>query len=124
MDPVLGFKSALTLYFGAYIIGIIKLFYKVPRPYWMDGRVRGLECLMDFSGPSDRLFFVTFFYSYNLIIFLVLYSKTKHTIWLSISFGLLSFWIILQAFLLNFRGTVFYLESLIGIVYGVVYVAL
>lgn len=43
LDPVLGFKSALTLYFGAFVIAMIKLFYKVPRPYWMDRRVTGLD---------------------------------------------------------------------------------
>ena len=42
-DPVLGFKSAVTLYVGAFLISIIKLFYKVPRPFWLSDSVIGIE---------------------------------------------------------------------------------
>lgn len=77
-DPVLGFKSAFTLYIGAFLIAMLKLFYKVPRPYWIDAKVEGKECLMDFSGPSDCLFFMSFFYSYNIIIFLLTYAEKPY----------------------------------------------
>lgn len=42
-DPVLGFKSAITLYIGAFVISMIKLFYKVPRPFWISDKVKGIE---------------------------------------------------------------------------------
>lgn len=123
-DPVLGFKSAITLYVGAFIIAIIKLFYKVPRPYWIDGQVRGKMCLMDFSGPSDNQFFMAFFYSYNIIMFFIIYSKVNHRILAGVLLTLLGVVILIQAVLLNYLGTVFYLESLIGVVYGVIFTAI
>ena len=123
-DPVLGFKSAITLYLGGFVIAIIKLFYKVPRPYWIDNRVRGKMCLMDFSGPSDNQFFMTFFYSYNIIIFLMIYSRVNHKILGGILLGLLGIMLLIQGVLLNYLGTVFYLESVIGFVYGVIYTAI
>mmetsp|Transcript_9010 Transcript_9010/g.10179 ORF Transcript_9010/g.10179 Transcript_9010/m.10179 type:complete len:256 (+) Transcript_9010:541-1308(+) len=81
-------------------------------------------CLMDFSGPSDNQFFTSFFYSYNIIMFLIIYSKSNHRILAGFLLSFLAFYIIIQAILLNYLGTVFYLESLVGVVYGVIFTAL
>ena len=123
-DPVLGFKSALTLYTGAFLIALIKLFYKVPRPFWITDDVKGHLCLMDFSGPSDNQFFMTFFYSYNIIIFLIIYAEKKHHSLAAALLSILAFMIVIQALCLNYLGIGFYLESIIGVVYGVIYTAL
>ena len=96
-DPVLGFKSAITLYIGAFLISILKLFYKVPRPFWIDEEVSGKICMMDFSGPADTQFFMSFFYSYNIIIFLILYSEKRHGGLAGALLSFLAFAIVLQA---------------------------
>lgn len=123
-DPVLGFKSAFTLYIASFLISILKLFYKVPRPYWVDEKVHGKECLMDFSGPSDNEFFMTFFYSYNIIMFLVLYSEKSHKRLAAACLSINAFMVVIAALCLNYLGTGFYLESIIGVVYGILYTAL
>lgn len=96
-DPVLGFKSAFTLYIGAFVISIIKLFYKVPRPYWIDPKVEGMECHMDFSGPSSSQFFMTFFYSYNIVIFLIYYSSINRRFLAGILLSLNAFVVVIAA---------------------------
>jgi hypothetical protein len=123
-DPVLGFKSAITLYIGAFVISMIKLFYKVPRPFWISDKVKGIEWLMDFSGPSDNQFFMVFFYSYNIIIYLILYSEKRYTKLAALMLSLNSFVVVIAALCLNYLGTVFYLESIIGAVYGIIYTAI
>lgn len=123
-DPVLGFKSAVTLYVGAFLISVLKLFYKVPRPYWVEEDVKGKECLMDFSGPSDNQFFMVFFYSYNIIIFFILYSERKHSMLAALLLSTNAFMVVIAALCLNYLGTAFYLQSITGVVYGVLYTAL
>ena len=120
-DPVLGFKSALTLYVGAFVISILKLIYKVPRPYWIDNRVDGKECLMDFSGPSNIIFFLTYFYSYNIIIFFIIYADKSYFTFAGIMLSMNAFMVVIASLCLNYLGVTFYLESIIGAVYGMIY---
>lgn len=123
-DPVLGFKSALTLYAGAFIITILKMFYKVPRPFWIDSEIKGKECLMDFSGPSEIQFFMTYFYSYNIIMFFIMYAEKPNKTFAAICLSGNAFLVVIAALWLNYLGVTFYLESLTGSVYGILYCAL
>lgn len=118
---MLGFKSAITLYAGSFFISVVKLFYKVPRPYWIDGKIDGKECLMDFSGPSDNQFFMVFFYSYNIVIFLILYSEKSHTMFAALLLSVNAFAVVIAALCLNYLGTCFYLESITGVIYGLIF---
>lgn len=68
-DPLLGFKVSLVTFLGILLITMLKLFYKIPRPYWLDSGIQGKMCDLDFSGPSDHCFMICFFYTYNTIIF-------------------------------------------------------
>jgi len=38
-DPLLGFKVALVTFLGGFLITMLKLFYKIPRPYWIDSGI-------------------------------------------------------------------------------------
>lgn len=79
---------------------------------------------MDFSGPSDNQFFMVFFYSYNIIVYLIMYSEKRHTKLAALMLSLNSFVVVITALCLNYLGTVFYLESIIGAVYGIIFTAI
>ena len=76
-DSLLGFKVSITTLFGILCISILKIFYKVPRPFWIDNRVQGRYCLHDFAGPSDHIFEITFFYPYCVFMYLSKYAKVQ-----------------------------------------------
>jgi len=78
-DSILATKTALLTFFGSYIITIIQLFYKDPRPFWEDGNIHGYLCLMNYEGPSDNVFILIFLPAYLNLIYLEKYSRRpKH----------------------------------------------
>ena len=79
---------------------------------------------MDFSGPSDNQFFMVFFYSYNIIIFLVLYAEKSHRGFAAFLLSMNAFMVVIAALCLNYLGTGFYLQSITGVVYGILFTAL
>lgn len=117
-DPLLGFKVALVTFMGCFMITILKLFYKIPRPYWIDSGIQGKKCDLDFSGPSDHSFMITFFYTYITIIFFERYIEVPmHR--LSIFFISLTviLWV-LSTFALSYLGSTYIIESIVGGIYG------
>lgn len=76
---------------------------------------------MDFSGPSDIQFFMTYFYSYNIIIYFILYADKTYMKFASIMLSVNAFLVVLAALCLNYLGVTFYLESLTGAVFGIIY---
>lgn len=119
-DPLLGFKSSIVTFLGVFFIAFIKLLYQIPRPYWKFNEVLGKTCNFDFSGPSDHAFLTTFFYAYNIIIFSKYSERRRPKLVLGL-LGLNAVLVILVSFSMNYLGNTFLFESLIGMIYGVLY---
>jgi hypothetical protein len=67
---------------------------------------------------------MVFFYSYNIIIYFILYSEKQHKTFAAFLLSVNSFMVVIAALCLNYLGTAFYLQSIIGVVYGVIYTAI
>lgn len=74
-DSILSTKTALVTFFGEYVLVLAELFYKEPRPYWIDVDIQAYQCEIDFEGPSDHLFLLTFLPMYVNLIYLRKYSR-------------------------------------------------
>ncbi|CAI2364624.1 unnamed protein product [Moneuplotes crassus] len=119
-DSLLGFKTSMVTFTGVLLIALLKLLYQIPRPFWISTEVQGKACNFDFSGPSDHVFLATFFYSYVVLI----YSKYTDRFANKLQIGLLLMNIlvvILNALALNYLGSTFLFQSLIGAICGVLY---
>lgn len=104
-DSLIAFKSAILTCFGIYIITFLKLIYKDGRPFWVSFDVEGYLCEFDFAGPSYHLFLVSFFWCYNIIMYLMKYAekvKTKLVVVLFLLLTLMSVWIIIAG---EYTGT-------------------
>ena len=55
--------------FGLYLITFLKMLYKDGRPFWLIPVIDGYECMFDFAGPGYHLYIITFFWSYNIIMY-------------------------------------------------------
>lgn len=120
-DPLLGFKTALVTFFGGFTITMLKIIYKIPRPYWIDSGIKGKLCDLDFSGPSDHSFMICFFYTYVTIIFFERYiEKPKHTLTIILMGGIVLLWI-LTSLSLSYFGSTYLIESMIGGTFGFLY---
>jgi len=74
-DSLIAFKSAILTCFGVYIMSFLKLVYKDGRPFWLSSQVNGLLCEFDFAGPAFHLFIVSFFWSYNIVMYCMKYAE-------------------------------------------------
>lgn len=80
-DSMLATKTALVAFFGEFMISIVKVMYKEPRPYWVIENVGAYRCEHDFEGPSDHTFIVVFIGTYLNLIYLRKYArKPKRTL--------------------------------------------
>lgn len=120
-DPLLGFKTALVTFFGGFTITMLKIIYKIPRPYWIDSGIQGKLCDLDYSGPSDHAFWICFFYTYVTIIFFERYiEKPRHTLTI-VLIGMIAFLWLLTSLILSYFGSTFLIESMIGGTFGFLY---
>lgn len=111
----------MVTYIGIFTIILLKLMYKIPWPFWIDSQISGKTCDLDFSGPSDHAFMITFFYSYNIIIFFHWYSEEPKTRLVAFLIGLNVFVWIFVSFGLTYMGNTYLLESLLGGIFGFAY---
>jgi hypothetical protein len=106
-DSLIAFKSAIMTCFGLYIITFLKLLYKDGRPFWLSSDVKGYECVFDFAGPGYHLYIITFFWSYNIVMYCMKYSeKVNYTLvyGLFALIFLVACWIIIAGL---YTGTIF-----------------
>lgn len=85
----------------------LKLLYKDGRPFWLNEDIKGYLCIFDFAGPGYHLFTITFFYSYNIVMYCMKYSESVNRFLVNIYFLLLGFlgaWIIIAGL---YTGTIF-----------------
>lgn len=106
-DSLIAFKSAILTCFGIYIITFLKLLYKDGRPFWLSNEITGFECSFDFGGPGFHLFIISFFWSYNIIMYCMKYAEKVNRPLVYSLFGLLFFlgvWVIIAGL---YSGTIF-----------------
>ena len=107
--------------FGLYLITFLKMLYKDGRPFWLIPPIDGYECMFDFAGPGYHLYIITFFWSYNIIMYQMKYSSNVNMALVKSLFGvlvLLSVWILLAGL---YTGTIFIYQNIIGMLYGIIY---
>ena len=123
-DSLIAFKSAILTCFGLYFITFLKLMYKDGRPFWVDDDVKSYDCAFDFAGPSYHLYIITFFWSYNIIMYCMKYSENNHSTLAKFLFCILSgmaVWIVIAGL---YTGTIYIYQNVIGLLYGVIYLVL
>ena len=74
-DAILATKTALVAFSGSFIMIMLKIAYKEPRPYWADHQIKCYRCDNDFEGPSDHSFILMFLGTYMNLIYLRKYSR-------------------------------------------------
>jgi hypothetical protein len=74
-DSLIAFKSSILTCFGLYFITFLKLMYKDGRPFWLNKDIEGYDCQFDFAGPGYHLYIITFFWTYNIIMYQMKYSE-------------------------------------------------
>ena len=123
-DSLIAFKNALMTCFGIYIMTFLKLLYKDARPFWLDIGIQGYKCQFDFAAPCYHLYTVTFFWSYNIVMYCMKYAETVNYSLVRTLFLLLvlmSAWIVIGAL---YSGTIFIYQNTIGMLYGLIYLVL
>lgn len=79
-DSILATKTAILAFYGQFMLVLLRIAYKEPRPYWVNPQIQGKLCEQDFEGPSDHLFIITFLGTYLNLIYLRMYAKEPHVI--------------------------------------------
>lgn len=74
-DAILATKSALVTFFGQFVLIILQITYKEPRPFWTHSSIKAYRCESDFEGPSDHLFLIGFLPTYLNLLYLSKYSR-------------------------------------------------
>lgn len=123
-DSLIAFKSAIMTCFGLYIITFLKLLYKDGRPFWLEADIKGYDCVFDFGGPGYHLYILTFFWSYNIVMYCMKYSEKVNYTLVNLLFVLLFLvgcWIIIAGL---YTGTIFIYQNVIGMFYGLIYLVL
>lgn len=75
-DPILATKTAFVAFIGQFLLVMMKLTYKEPRPYWIITEIMSYRCQNDFEGPSDHIFLIMFVGTYLNLIYLRKYART------------------------------------------------
>lgn len=75
-DAILATKTALVGFFGEFLLVLLKIAYKEPRPFWVYKDIKTFRCnnSSDFEGPSDHIFILMFMGTYLNLIYLRKYS--------------------------------------------------
>jgi PAP2 superfamily len=87
-DPILATKTALVGFFGQFILVMMKIAYKEPRPFWVSKDITSFRCssASDFEGPSDHMFILMFLGTYSNLIYLRKYAPEPRKITSAILF--------------------------------------
>jgi membrane-associated phospholipid phosphatase len=117
-DAILATKTAIVAFFGQFLLVILKISYKEPRPFWTHPDIKGLRCQTDFEGPSDHMFIVVFLGTYLNIIYLHMYAKKPKKVLSALCLLLLVAAVVATAFSGLLLGHTYLLQSLIGLVYA------
>lgn len=123
-DSLIAFKSAILTCFGIFLITFLKLIYKDGRPFWIEKEIIGYACAFDFGGPGYHLYTLTFFWSYNIIMYCMKYAEKVNYLLVAILFGglgLTGIWIVISGL---YEGTIFIYQNVIGMLYGLIYLVL
>jgi len=107
-----------------YFITFLKLLYKDGRPFWQNDKIDSHDCVFDFSGPGYHLYIITFFYTYNIIMYCMKYSENVNKRLVAVLFialAILTVWIMIAGL---YTGTIFIYQNIIGLLYGVIYLVL
>jgi hypothetical protein len=124
-DSLIAFKSSILTCFGLYFITFLKLLYKDGRPFWLIDPIDGYDCMFDFAGPGYHLYIITFFWTYNIIMYCMKYSSEKVDrrilVGLFSTLILLTTWIFIAGL---YTGTIFIYQNVIGLLYGLIYLVL
>lgn len=110
-DSLIAFKSAFLTCIGIYIISVLNIFYKDPRPYWAVNGISSYNiCYFDFSVPNLSMFILTFSITYVLIMYRFKYINKPSILDKSFT-GFLTLLLILGMILTYFAG------AALGLVY-------
>ena len=123
-DSLIAFKSAILTCFGLYFITFLKLLYKDGRPFWLKENIDSYDCAFDFAGPSYHLYIITFFWSYNIVMYCMKYAEKVRVNIVAFLFSLLvlfSVWIVIAGL---YTGAIFIYQNVIGMLYGLIYLVL
>ena len=110
--------------FGFYFITFLKLLYKDGRPFWLSESIIGYDCVFDFAGPGYHLFIISFFWTYNIIMYCMKYAERVHNTLVTVLFGvlfLITVWIFMAGL---YTGTIFIYQNVIALIYGLIYLVL
>jgi hypothetical protein len=80
--------------------------------------------MFDFAGPGYHLYIITFFWSYNIIMYCMKYTSKVNMALVYSLFGLLglfTIWIVIAGL---YTGTIFIYQNVIGMLYGIIYLVL
>lgn len=120
-DAILATKTAIVAFFAEFILVLLKVAYKEPRPFWTHQEIQGWRCQNDFEGPSDHIFLLVFIGTYVNIVYLHKYAK-KPKIILSYVMGALTVILVcLTASAGFFLGHTYIMQCVTAIVYGLFY---
>jgi len=67
VDSMLSFKAIMMYSFGAYLMTLLKFFYKEPHPFWVVQEIQMDNTMCEnisFAMPSSHLFNLQFIWSY------------------------------------------------------------
>ena len=76
-DVILATKTALVAYFGQFLLILLKITYKEPRPFWIEENIKAYRCDFDFEGPSDHMFILMFLGTYLNLIYIRKYTQDE-----------------------------------------------
>lgn len=106
-DSLIAFKSSILTCFGIYFITFLKLLYKDGRPFWIGTDIKGYDCAFDFAGPGYHLYTITFFWTYNIVMYCMKYAEKVNYTAVYTLFGFLTVmgvWIVIAGL---YTGTIF-----------------
>lgn len=124
-DSLLAFKTAIITSMGYYILTVLKLAYKDPRPFWLDQKIHGYRCRFDFGGPSYHLYTLTTFWAYNIIMYRLKYAEPPVNKRLAYAmFGavfIFGLWVVIAGL---HQGTAYLYQEFLGLLYGSIFLVL
>ena len=85
----------------------MKLLYKDGRPFWLNEKITSHDCVFDFAGPGYHLYIITFFWTYNIIMYCMKYSENVNKNLVGSLFGMLvlvTAWIVIAGL---YTGSIF-----------------
>jgi len=79
-DSLIAFKSAFLTCLGVYVMVVMNMFYSDSRPFWDTVKITSYGlCNFSYASPGTEMFILTFFYTYNLIMYRFKYSNAKNS---------------------------------------------